>query len=74
MKPTEPTKPTKRQGEILAFVKKYIKENGMPPTRKEISKAFGFESHAAAQQHLELLQKKGVVKLLSNISRGIVVL
>ena len=35
---------TKRQKEILNFIKKYIKQHGFPPARREIADEFGFSS------------------------------
>ena len=65
---------TKRQQEILDFVKGFIRDNQYPPTRTEISEAFGFKSTNAAEDHLRALERKGLVKLVANIQRGIVVL
>ena len=65
---------TDRQKEVLAFVKSYMKTSGMPPSRKEIAAHFKFKSPAAAQDHLVKLAKNGAIRLIPNISRGIVVL
>ena len=46
-------------------------ESGAPPTRDEISQAFGFRSLNAAEQHLQALQKKGLIELVAGTSRGI---
>ena len=39
---------TKRQAEILNFLKDWIEQHGYPPTRAEISTALGFRSPNAA--------------------------
>lgn len=65
---------TKRQNEILAFIRTYILHNGMPPTRVEISREFGFRSPNAAQEHLKAMAQKRVIELVPTISRGIRVL
>jgi len=65
------TDPTPRQSEILDFIRQTLTESGAPPTRDEIAQAFGFRSLNAAEQHLQALQKKGLIKLVSGTSRGI---
>jgi repressor LexA len=62
---------TARQKEILAFLKAWINENGMPPTRQEICDALGFRSPNAAEEHLRALERKGAVEMLPGSSRGI---
>jgi repressor LexA len=62
---------TSRQSEVFVFIKDFIKESGMPPTRAEIARALGFRSANAAEEHLRALQRKGVIELLSGASRGI---
>lgn len=62
---------TSRQAEILAFIRSFMHEAGMPPTRAEIARALGFRSANAAEEHLRALQRKGVIELLPGASRGI---
>ncbi|MCH7833605.1 MAG: repressor LexA, partial [Proteobacteria bacterium] len=62
---------TPRQTQILKMIQDFIKETGMPPTRAEISRALGFKSANAAEEHLRALQRKGVLALLPGASRGI---
>ncbi len=62
---------TPRQGEILEFIRQSLMEAGAPPTREEIARAFGFRSLNAAEQHLQALQKKGLIELVAGTSRGI---
>ena len=62
---------TPRQAEILQFIRDTLGESGMPPTREEIMRAFGFRSPNAAQAHLQALARKGVIELRSGASRGI---
>ena len=62
---------TQRQAEILSFIQRFIEESGMPPTRAEISRALGFRSANAAEEHLRALKRKGVIDLLPGASRGI---
>ncbi len=63
--------PTPRQSEILDFIRQSLLESGAPPTREEIARAFGFRSLNAAEQHLQALQKKGLIELVAGTSRGI---
>lgn len=64
--------PTRRQREVLRFLEAFILNHGYPPTRQEITDAFGWRSPNAAQEVLRALQKKGRIKLAHNIARGIV--
>ena len=63
--------PTPRQTEVLEFIRQTLTESGAPPTRDEIAQAFGFRSLNAAEQHLQALQKKGLIELVAGTSRGI---
>lgn len=62
---------TDKQKQIIGLILKSIKEVGCPPSRIEICKAMGFSSPNAAQVHLVALEKKGVITITPNISRGI---
>jgi repressor LexA len=62
---------TPRQTEILELIREILTETGMPPTRMEISEAFGFSSANAAEGHLRALARKGAIKLIPGASRGI---
>src|SRR5699024_4489882 len=65
------SKLTKRQSEILSFLKTWIEENGYPPTRAEIAKDLGFRSPNAAEDHLKALARKGAIEMIPGASRGI---
>ena len=62
---------TPRQQEILDFIKSTLEVLGAPPTRMEISSAFGFASPNAAEDHLKALAKKGAIVLEPGSARGI---
>jgi len=62
---------TNRQQQIFDLIKENISETGMPPTRAEIAKFFGFKSANAAEEHLKALAKKGYIEMLPGTSRGI---
>ena len=62
---------TPRQQEILDFIRSTLEVLGAPPTRMEISHAFGFASPNAAEDHLKALAKKGAIVLEPGSARGI---
>jgi repressor LexA len=62
---------TNRQQQIYDLIQEKISETGMPPTRAEIAKFFGFKSANAAEEHLKALAKKGYIEMLPGTSRGI---
>lgn len=62
---------TTRQQEVFDLIKRHIESTGMPPTRVEISKELGFRSPNAAEEHLKALARKGVIEIVSGVSRGI---
>lgn len=61
---------TPRQRNILAFLVKFIKKQGYPPTVREIGEHFGF-LWPAARGHLRALEKKGFIRINQLKSRGI---
>lgn len=62
---------TKKQKEVLAFIKGFSKKEGYPPSLKEISKSLGFTSHSTAQFHVNQLVEKGYLKKESGKARTI---
>lgn len=62
---------TKRQSEILDYIRRRLAEEGAPPTRADIQHAFGFASPNAAESHLRALARKGVIALQPGAARGI---
>ena len=53
---------TKRQEDILDYIKKYIVAHGFPPTIREIGAALELSSPATIHAHLANLEKKGFIK------------
>lgn len=53
---------TKRQEDILNFIKNYIVMHGYPPTVREIGTALGISSPATIHAHLSNLALKGYIK------------
>lgn len=62
---------TNRQKEVLNFIVLFIRDNGMPPTIREIADALGINSTNAANDHLVALEKKGYIERVPMTSRGI---
>ncbi len=53
---------TKRQGDILTAIKKYMATNGFPPTVREIGATLNLSSPATTHFHLGKLEEKGYIK------------
>ena len=62
---------TNRQAQILRFLVTFKSGKGYPPSRAEICKHFKFASPNAAQGVLVALEKKGAIKIIPHIARGI---
>ncbi|MDR9440356.1 MAG: transcriptional repressor LexA [Halomonas sp.] len=62
---------TARQQNVYDFIVKTMNELGYPPTRAEISRALGFKSANAAEEHMRALERKGAIKVIRGTSRGI---
>lgn len=62
---------TKRQDEILKYVKEYIVSHGYPPTVREIGKDLGVSSPATIHTHLNKLVEKGFIKKDNSKNRAI---
>ena len=67
----EGPKLTARQQQSLELIQSAIARTGAPPTRAEIATELGFRSANAAEEHLQVLARKGVIELVSGTSRGI---
>jgi len=65
---------TKRQKEILGFLKDYLGERGYSPTLEEIANHFKIASLNAIYKHLKALEERGFIRRLSNQARSIQVL
>ena len=62
---------TKRQEDILNYIKEYIVSKGYPPTVREIGKALGVSSPATIHAHLHNLETKGFIKKEETKNRAI---
>ena len=61
----------RRQRQILEFLNNYIAKHSHAPTLVEIAKKLGVKSLATVHEHLQTLEKKGLIKKSSGISRSI---
>ena len=52
---------TKKQKEVLTFIKKYIVQYGFPPSVREICAGLGLSSPATVHTHLKQLELKGAI-------------
>ena len=62
---------TKRQKEILDFVREQVELNGYAPTLQEIGLRFGLSSPATVYKHVEQLVHKGYLRKAPHQGRGI---
>jgi repressor LexA len=62
----------KRQLQILDFIRQYIDTNGFAPTLKQIAEALNVSSLATIHEHLQALEKKGLIRKKTGATRGIV--
>ena len=56
---------------ILAFIQRFTRDKGYPPTIREIGEAFEISSTNGVRYYLHLLEKGGHLKRSGRISRGI---
>jgi repressor LexA len=62
---------TRRQREILDFIRQFIRENGYSPSLEEIGKHFGLSSVATVHKHVHHLVQKGQLRKAWNRSRSV---
>ena len=62
---------TKRQKEILNFLKNFLKNNEYPPSFEEIRDHLNLKAISTIHEHLENLKRKGYIHKEMNQSRGI---
>lgn len=62
---------TKRQAEVLAYVRETIAIKGYAPTFSEIAEHCGYRSLGTVHEHLENLERKGYVVRGFNTERAI---
>ena len=65
---------TKRQKDVLDYIKKYIADHGYPPAIREICKGINLSSPATVFVHMKNLEQLGYIKTTSNKFRTIEIL
>jgi len=65
-----PTRTPSPEG-ILAYIEESLRENGRPPTIREIGTAFGIASTNGVRYHLDKLEREGKIRRDRFTSRGI---
>lgn len=56
------TKLSKRQQDILSFIKEEVQKKGYPPSVREIGEAVGLASSSTVHGHLARLESKGLIR------------
>jgi SOS regulatory protein LexA len=62
---------TKRQKEVLDFIKGFIRDKGYSPTLEEIRKKLQLSAVSTVHQHIDALIDKGYIKKFNNLARAI---
>ena len=61
----------KKQKQILDFISQYIQVNNCSPTLQDIADAMSLSSLATVHEHLQALEKKGLIRKFDGSVRGI---
>ena len=62
---------TPRQSQVFTFIKKHIRQEGYPPTLREIGEALSIRSTNGVNDHLKALERKGYIQREGHRSRSI---
>jgi len=62
---------TRRQEEILEFLKDFVMERGFPPTLREIASHLGIRGPKGPHKALRILERKGYLRRVSGGSRAL---
>lgn len=62
---------TKRQKEVLDFIKSYIDDNSYSPTLEEIKQGLKLSAVSTIHQHIDALINKGFINKFDNLARAI---
>ncbi len=63
---------TRRQQEIIDYLKMSQRKTGIMPSTREIQHYFKFASQTAAMSHLRALERKGVIQRLPGKARAVI--
>ncbi len=64
-------KMSERQRRILHYLEEFIRENGYPPSIRQIQAALGISSTSVVDYNLDLLEKRGLIRRRPRASRSI---
>ena len=62
---------TRRQKEVLDFIRAFIHKHDYSPSYREVAEHFGFSSVATVAEHIESLKAKGHLENEENMARSI---
>jgi repressor LexA len=62
---------TKRQKEVLNFIKEFMVKKGYPPTVREIGESLGLSSPATTFSHISQLEEKGYIRKNNSKNRAL---
>ncbi len=60
-----------KQGEMLAFIKTFVAENGYPPTYEEIRAGLDISTKSLVNYHLQALEDAALLTRIPNTPRGL---
>ena len=60
-----------RQERMMAFIRQFMRENGLPPTVRDIQKACEISSTSVVDYNLRILQREGYLRRRPDVARGI---
>lgn len=63
--------PTARQRQVLLFIHEFSARRGMPPTLREIGTHLGITSTNGVNDHLRLLERRGLIVRGDMLSRAL---
>ncbi|HEY3289657.1 MAG TPA: repressor LexA, partial [Anaerolineae bacterium] len=61
------------QQKILTYITRYVEQNSVPPTIREIQSGTGISSTSMVSYHLKALEKAQVLNRYERRSRGLVI-
>ena len=62
---------TRRQREILDFIRRYRADHGYPPSIRDIQQACSISSTSVVDYNLRILQREGFIRRSPEVSRGL---
>jgi repressor LexA len=62
---------TKRQAELLQYIKGYIEKNGYSPSYAEMLQAMSLKSKSGIHRMIQSLEKRGKIKIVKYMARSV---